>query len=63
MPTITKEQLSPRNVLDVLNVYLVETMDEVLRVALAEPLPGRTLGPELAPVKVERAAGEGRVTH
>jgi ATP-dependent Lon protease len=53
----------PRNVLDVLNVYLVETMDEVLRVALAEPLPGRTLGPALLPAKVERAAGEGRVTH
>ena len=33
----------PRNVLDVLNVYLVETMDEVLRIALAAPLPGRPL--------------------
>ena len=31
---------SRSNVLDVLNVYLVETMDEVLRIALAEPLPG-----------------------
>ncbi len=29
----------PKNVLDVLNVYLVETMDEVLKIALAEPLP------------------------
>ncbi|MBI4476983.1 MAG: endopeptidase La, partial [Acidobacteria bacterium] len=29
----------PKNVLDVLNVYLVETMDEVLKTALAEPLP------------------------
>ena len=29
----------PKNVLDVLNVYMVETMDEVLKIALAEPLP------------------------
>ena len=31
----------PKNVLDALNVYMVETMDEVLKIALAEPLPGR----------------------
>ncbi len=29
----------PKNVLDQLNIYLVETMDEVLKIALAEPLP------------------------
>ena len=29
----------PKAVLDVLNVYMVETMDEVLKVAMAEPLP------------------------
>jgi ATP-dependent Lon protease len=29
----------PKPVLDVLNVYMVETMDEVLKVALADPLP------------------------
>jgi ATP-dependent Lon protease len=29
----------PKNVLDVMNVHLVETMDEVLRTALAGPLP------------------------
>ena len=29
----------PKNVLDTLNIYLVETMDEVLKIALAEPLP------------------------
>jgi ATP-dependent Lon protease len=29
----------PKNVLDVMKVYLVETMDEVLRTALAGPLP------------------------
>jgi ATP-dependent Lon protease len=29
----------PKNVLDALNVYMVETMDEVLKIALAQPLP------------------------
>ena len=29
----------PKNVLDALDVYMVETMDEVLKMALAEPLP------------------------
>jgi ATP-dependent Lon protease len=29
----------PKNVLDVMNVYMVETMDEVLKVALADALP------------------------
>jgi ATP-dependent Lon protease len=29
----------PKAVLDVLKVYMVETMDEVLKIALAEPLP------------------------
>ena len=28
----------PKNVLDSLNVYMVESMDEVLKIALAEPL-------------------------
>jgi ATP-dependent Lon protease len=31
----------PKNVLDSLNVYMVQTMDEVLKIALAEPLPVR----------------------
>ena len=31
----------PKNVLDSLNVYMVQTMDEVLKIALAEPLAGR----------------------
>jgi ATP-dependent Lon protease len=29
----------PKAVLDVMNVYMVETMDEVLKIAMAEPLP------------------------
>jgi ATP-dependent Lon protease len=31
----------PKNVLDTLKVYLVQNMDEVLKIALAEPLAGR----------------------
>ena len=31
----------PKNVLDALDVHLVSTMDEVLKIALAEPLPAR----------------------
>jgi predicted S18 family serine protease len=31
----------PKNVLDAINVFLVSGMDEVLKIALAEPLPGR----------------------
>ena len=30
----------PKNVLDTLDIYMVDTMDEVLKIALAEPLPG-----------------------
>src|SRR2546426_1334562 len=30
----------PKNVLDTLNIYMVQTMDEVLKIALAEPLAG-----------------------
>jgi ATP-dependent Lon protease len=53
----------PRNVLDVLNVYLVDTMDEVLRIALATPLPGRPLSEAMIePVKIDRP-GDDHVTH
>jgi ATP-dependent Lon protease len=51
----------PRSVLDVLKIFLVETMDEVLRIALATPLPGRPLPiGDIEPVKIDRA---GDVTH
>ena len=50
----------PKNVLDTLKVYLVQTMDEVLKVALAAPLPGRPpLEPEAAPAEV----ADDRLTH
>jgi ATP-dependent Lon protease len=51
----------PKNVLDILNIYLVETMDEVLKIALAEPLPARLpAGTEVAAVEVEQ---DDTVTH
>jgi ATP-dependent Lon protease len=51
----------PRSVLDVLKIYLVETMDEVLRIALATPLPGRPVsGGDIEPVKIQHP---GEVTH
>ena len=31
----------PKNVLDALDLHLVSTMDEVLKIALVEPLPAR----------------------
>ena len=43
MPKDNEKDLAdiPKNVLDTLNVYMVQTMDEVLKIALAEPLAGR----------------------
>jgi ATP-dependent Lon protease len=50
----------PKNVLDALNLHLVSTMDEVLKIALAGPLPARM---PAAPVVAEVAdAGDTR-TH
>ncbi len=50
----------PKPVLDVLDVYLVQTMDEVLKIALAEPIPGR-----IAPVAegVDVNASDDTITH
>jgi ATP-dependent Lon protease len=41
IPKDNEKDLSdiPKNVLDTMNVHLVESMDEVLRQALAGPLP------------------------
>ena len=48
----------PKNVLDALDLHLVSTMDEVLKIALVEPLPARI---PAAPVVAEVAdAGETR---
>jgi len=43
----------PKAVLDVLKVYMVETMDEVLKIALAEPLPAPLTAQASAPATVE----------
>jgi ATP-dependent Lon protease len=40
----------PKNVLDALDLHLVSTMDEVLKIALAQPLPARLAA---APVVAE----------
>jgi ATP-dependent Lon protease len=49
----------PKNVLDTLNVYMVQTMDEVLKIALAEPLAARI--PAEAPAEPEIA--DDTITH
>jgi ATP-dependent Lon protease len=53
----------PKNVLDTLNLYMVETMDEVLKVALAEPVgPRATLPPE-PEVVVQPPLPDDAITH
>src|SRR6184192_1689170 len=52
----------PKNVLDSLNVYMVQTMDEVLKIALAEPLAGRL--PAAAQAEpVDSAIIDDTITH
>jgi ATP-dependent Lon protease len=62
MPRDNEKDLAdiPKNVLDVLDVHLVSTMDEVLKLALAEPLPSRLPAP--AVVSDVKDAGDSR-TH
>jgi ATP-dependent Lon protease len=43
----------PKNVLDTLDLHLVSTMDEVLKIALAEPLPPRMAAVPVVPEVVE----------
>jgi len=43
----------PKNVLDTLDLHLVSTMDEVLKIALAEPLPARMAAVPVVPEVVE----------
>jgi len=43
----------PKEVIDVLKIYLVETMDEVLKIAMAEPLPPPILADATAPATVD----------
>jgi ATP-dependent Lon protease len=50
----------PKNVLDTLDLHLVSTMDEVLRIALTAPLPGRI---PAAPVVSEVSDSTDTITH
>jgi ATP-dependent Lon protease len=42
----------PKNVLDTLNVYMVQTVDEVLKIALTEPVIGRLPAAPTEPVDI-----------
>jgi ATP-dependent Lon protease len=50
----------PKNVLDSLDIYLVDTMDEVLKVALAEPLSRIAAATDAA---VQPAISDDTITH
>jgi ATP-dependent Lon protease len=50
----------PKNVLDALDLHLVSTMDEVLKIALSEPLPARIPAAPVVPEVTD--AGDTR-TH
>jgi ATP-dependent Lon protease len=58
MPRDNEKDLAdiPKNVLDTLDVHMVSTMDEVLRIALASPLPQHIAA---APVVTEVAEPAG----
>jgi len=60
MPKDNEKDLAdiPKSVLDVLSIHLVETMDEVLKIALAGPLP--TLP---AAAGLERPVSDDAITH
>ena len=51
----------PKNVLDTLNVYMVQTMDEVLKIALAGTLTA--LSPEAQTALVDSAIVDDTITH
>jgi ATP-dependent Lon protease len=50
----------PKNVLDTLDIYMVDTMDEVLKIALAGPLPAIAAA---APAEVQPAISDDTITH
>jgi ATP-dependent Lon protease len=52
----------PKNVLDALDIYMVETMDEVLKLALESPLPV-IAAPTPAAAEVEPAISDDTITH
>jgi ATP-dependent Lon protease len=52
----------PKNVLDTLNLYLVSTMDEVLKIAIAGPMPA-ALPAEVAAAPEVEVEGDETITH
>jgi ATP-dependent Lon protease len=53
----------PKNVLDTLDIYMVDTMDEVLKIALAEPLPVLASAAATSAAEVQPAISDERITH
>jgi ATP-dependent Lon protease len=53
----------PKNVLDSLDLYMVETMDEVLKIALTEPLPVISAAATPASAEVAPAISDETITH
>ena len=53
----------PKNVLDALDIYMVETMDEVLKLALTAPLPVIAATDAAAAADVEPAISDDTITH
>jgi ATP-dependent Lon protease len=53
----------PKNVLDSLGIYMVETMDEVLKIALAGPLPVLVAAASTADADVDPAISDDTITH
>jgi ATP-dependent Lon protease len=49
----------PKNVMDSLDIHMVSTMDEVLKIALAQPLPARIPAPPVV-AEVTEPAGDTR---
>src|SRR5512132_2552319 len=52
----------PKNVLDSLDIYMVDTMDEVLKIALAGPLP-TTIAATTPDAEVQPAISDDTITH
>ena len=52
----------PKNVLDTLDIYMVDTMDEVLKIALAGPLPS-TIAATTPDAEVQPAISDDTITH
>jgi ATP-dependent Lon protease len=53
----------PKNVLDTLDLYLVETMDEVLKIALARPPASLPATAAAAETPVQPAISDDTITH